>query len=375
MAWDTDTKSPPGASAQGPLSPGRKLGLTLLGGGVTGAYFHFGALAALDDHLSRKSVDFDVFTGVSAGSLVAAFTATGLRPQRAVESIMADDNQFFYIQRKDIYRFSPIDIGADVLKFFWTLFYLCYLKINFSADAPSFFWGLKDSLPSGLFSLRYYEAWIRKALERNQIPPFFSQIPKELYIPAFDLDSCQRIVFGRDQWRHVPIYKAVAASSSIPIFFQPTQIDDRFFVDGGLGENAHLDLAAGAGSQLIIVINPMTPVRNDLESVKIKTIFEDRGRIRDKGFTYVYDQSLRNELRMRVHSAINLFGYRFPQTDILLIEPDQDDATMFLFNPMDFEARKQIVQYAYDLTRRKLKQNAELWRRTLERHQIVLAGV
>jgi len=355
--------------------PQSKVALTLLGGGVTGAYFHFGALAALDDHMSRKSTDFDVMTGVSAGSLVAAITAVGLKPQRAVESIMSDDRQTFHIERRDIYRFSALDWGSELFKILWTLFYITYLKVNFSTDAPSYFWGLKDALPAGLFSMRYYEAWIKATFERNNLPLYFSQIPKELYIPAYDLDSCKRIVFGREGFRHVPIYKAIAASSSIPIFFQPTQIEDRFYVDGGMADNSHLDLAANAGAKLVIVVNPMTPVRNDLEKVKIKTIFEDRGRIRDKGFTYVYDQSLRNEIRTKVRMAINLFGYRFPDTDILLIEPDEDDATMFLFNPMEFESRKQIVQYAYDLTRRKLRQNAELWKRSLDRHQITVTGV
>ncbi len=352
-----------------------KSALTLLGGGVTGAYFHFGALAALDDHLSKRSYDFNVFTGVSAGSLVAATTAVGLKPQRAVEAILVDDRDAFHIERRDVYRFSLLDMGAEGLKFLWTLFYLIYLRVNFSADAPSFFWGLKDSLPSGLFSMRFYEAWIKKMFDRNQLPVFFNQIPRELYIPAFDLDGCQRIVFGRDGFRHIPIYKAIAASSAIPIFFQPVQIEDRFYVDGATSDNTHLDIAANAGAKLVILINPMTPIRNDMKSVKIKTVFEEQGRIRDKGFTYVFDQALRSDLRARVRQAVNLFGYRYPDIDVLVIEPDDDDPTMFLYNPMEFESRKLIVQYAYDLTRRKLKQNAELWRKTLDRHGITLSGV
>ena len=48
---------------------------------------------------------------------------------------------------------------------------------------------------------------------------------------------------------------------------------------------------------------------------------------------------------------------------------------MFLFNPMDFESRKQIVQYGYELTRKKLGLNSELWKRTLEKHKITLVGV
>jgi len=42
---------------------------------------------------------------------------------------------------------------------------------------------------------------------------------------------------------------------------------------------------------------------------------------------------------------------------------------------MDFESRKQIVDYAYNLTKRKMAENSELWHRTLDRHQITMAGI
>jgi len=351
-----------------------KTALHLLGGGVTGAYFHFGALAAIDDHLSRRSTEFDIFSGVSAGSLVASLTAVGLKPQTAVEAIMMDEKHLFNIERRDIYRFSVMDWSGEALKFLWTFFYICYLKINHSSEAPSFFWGLKDALPPGLFSMRYYERWIQDTLERNSFPQFFSEVNPELYIPAYDLDSCRRVVFGNQGYRHIPLHKAIAASSAIPLFFKPVEIEDRQFVDGELGDMAHLDIPADAGAALVIVINPMTPVRNDQDRVKIKTVYENSGRIRDKGMTYVFDQAMRNQIRLRLQGAINLFGHRYPERDVLLIEPDEDDATMFLYNPMDFEARRQIVKYAYDLTRRKIRENSELWKRSLERHQISVAA-
>lgn len=360
------------ASAKFEQPPKKKIALHLLGGGVTGAFFHFGVLAALDDHLSKRSVDYDVYTGISAGSLVASAIANGLTPQQIVEAIIKDDNRVFEMNQRDIYRLNAGDIAGEALKFIWTLFYLIFLKIQSPKEAPSFFWGLKDALPAGLFSLRYYEAWLKDFFESKQLPTFFSEIAKELYIPAYDLDSCQRIVFGSDGWKHIPIYKAIAASSSIPIFFKPVQIEDRYYLDGGVGTMAHLDLSAGAGADLIFLVNPMVPVDNDHANVKIRTVFEEKGRIKDKGLTYVYDQGLRNELFQRIHTAVFHIGYRNPNVDILMIEPDRDDTTMFLFNPMDFESRKQIVEYAYELTCRKLREQRELWQRTLERHQITL---
>lgn len=353
----------------------QKTSLNLLGGGVTGAFFHFGVLGALDDHLSHKATNYDVFVGTSAGSLVATACAVGLKPHDVIDAIIKEDKSLFHITRKDIYRFSLFDISSEIGKFIWTLFYLCYLKIDSPQEAPSFFWGLKDALPAGMFSMRYYERWIHSLFERHDFPTYFSQLKKELYIPAYDLDSCRRTVFGRPGFRHISFGKAISASSSIPIFFQPVGIEDRWYVDGGLGEIAHLDISAAAQAGLLIVVNPMVPVMNDSQNVKIKTIFEERGRIKDKGFTYIFDQGLRTELRLRVHAAINYLGYQFPNIDVLLIEPDDNDPTMFLYNPMEFDSRKQIVEYGYELTKRKLKQNSELWKRTLDKHQITMVGI
>ncbi len=346
-----------------------------MGGGVTGAYFHYGALAALDDHLSRKMTSFDIFTGISAGSLVASTTAVGLSPQAAIHSIVNEEGSRFFIRRRDIYRFSPIKWINELGKALWTLFYITYLHFEDPQEAPSYFWGFKDALPAGLFSMKYYERWIRTTFEKNQFPLFFSEIAKELYIISYDLESGRRCVFGQEPFRHIPFFKAISASSSIPIFFEPVEFEGRSYVDGGLGDSAHLDVSARAGANLIIALNPMVPVRNDLESVRIRTVFEEKGRIRDKGFTYIWDQCLRNEIRHRVNLAMRHMGYLYPKVDILLIEPDESDPTMFLYNPMDFESRRQIVQFAYDLTKRKIAENLETWSQTLDRHHISIAGL
>ncbi len=352
-----------------------RVGLHLLGGGITGAYFHYGAIAALDDHLSRKINQFDIYTGISAGSLPATTSAVGLNPQVALQSIVDEENSILFIKRRDIYRFSLLKWTSQFFKTLWTIFYITYLKLEHAEDAPTYFWGLKDALPSGMFSMKYYERWIKDNFIKNKFPLFFSELQKKLLIPAFDLDSGRRVVFGSEGYRHIPFSKAITASSAIPIFFEPVEIENHYYVDGGLGDAAHLDVSASAGADLIILLNPMVPIRNDLESVKIKTVYDEKGRIQDKGFTYVYDQCLRNDIRQKVQQAMRHMGYLYPNVDILLIEPDATDPTMFMFNPMDFESRKQIVDYAYNLTKRKMTENSELWRRTLDRHQITVAGI
>lgn len=352
-----------------------RVALHLLGGGVTGAYFHYGALAALDDHLSLKVNQYDIFTGISAGSLPATMAAVGLSPQIAVQSIIGEKGGPFHIERKDIYRFSLGKWLREIGKALWTFIYLVYLKLEHPGEAPSFFWGLKDALPSGLFSMKYYEAWIKKTFEKNGFPLFFTQLQRALLIPAYNLDSGKLTVFGSEGFKHIPFSKAVTASSAIPIFFEPVEIEDRSYVDGGLGDAAHLDVSADAGADLIILVNPMTPVRNDLDSVKLKTVFDEKGKLADKGFTYVYDQCLRNDIRQKVQKSIRYMGYVHPHVDVLLIEPDDTDPTMFSYNPMDFDSRRQIVEFAYNLTKKKIQENAELWRQTLDKHQITLTGL
>jgi len=53
--------------------------LTLAGGGVTGGMYEVGALTALEERLNGSGRGFDVYVGCSAGSVVAALLAGGVR--------------------------------------------------------------------------------------------------------------------------------------------------------------------------------------------------------------------------------------------------------------------------------------------------------
>ena len=56
-------------------------GLVCAGGGVTGAIYEIGVLAALEERLDGFSLtECDVFVGVSAGSYVGTLVASGVSP-------------------------------------------------------------------------------------------------------------------------------------------------------------------------------------------------------------------------------------------------------------------------------------------------------
>ena len=63
---------------------------------------------------------------------------------------------------------------------------------------------------------------------------------RPLWIPATDLASGRRVVFGRDL--HPPVHRAVAASAALPGFFAPARVDERVYVDGGIASPFNLDL-------------------------------------------------------------------------------------------------------------------------------------
>ena len=65
-----------------------RVGLCLCGGGVTGAMYQVGCLAALEDRIeSFSTAGFDVYVGTSSGAAVATALAGGLPVQRLYRAL------------------------------------------------------------------------------------------------------------------------------------------------------------------------------------------------------------------------------------------------------------------------------------------------
>src|SRR5207245_7643931 len=124
---------------------------------------------------------------------------------------------------------------------------------------------LKDALQTGIFALAHYETWLERLMSKHNLPRRFEDLRPELFITANDLDSGHRAIFGQGALRSVPISKAICASSAIPVFFEPMRIGNRDYIDGGSGKAGHMDLALARGADLILVVNPRVPIRNDPE--------------------------------------------------------------------------------------------------------------
>jgi predicted acylesterase/phospholipase RssA len=327
--------------------------------------YEIGALAALDDFFSVGGFDvnqFDVYVGTSAGAFVATMLASGMSVKSIFGAVLDDDRSALPARRTDIFRFDwrqglgiARDLGGVLLQ-------AAARTVRRRGPTPGELVGeLLDVLPAGVFSLRHYEKYLERFLEHHGLPTRFSELQRELYITANDLDSGHRAIFGQGDLLGAPLAKAICASSAIPLFFEPVRFAGRDFVDGAAGKVAHGDIALARGAELLVVVNPLIPMRNDPEREALPTPIVGASHLRDKGLLAVWQQAGKMSTRTKLHQELRRYRASHPQVSILLVEPREDEGDMFLHNPMSFASRRRVVRYGYDSTARLLKQQRELW--------------
>src|SRR5215472_13603768 len=91
-----------------------RVALVLAGGAVTGGAYKLGGLKALDDFLvNRKTTDFDIYVGLSAGSFLAAPLASSVTPPEMLRSLEGVSEDFTYLSPFDFYK---LNLGEFVRK-------------------------------------------------------------------------------------------------------------------------------------------------------------------------------------------------------------------------------------------------------------------
>jgi predicted acylesterase/phospholipase RssA len=191
-------------------------------------------------------------------------------------------------------------------------------------------WSLSEALPAGLYDGLALERFVRKLLCGDGRCNSFEELGPELYIIATDLDTGERVVFGRGEHKDVPVSMAVAASSALPLVYKPVRIGEKEYVDGGLRGNASLDLAIEQGATLVVCINPMVPFdkrkRDPSAGMGMGSEY-----LSDRGIRLVADQTLRITGHSGLQYHIKQLRRRHPEVDIILIEPRPGDREMFFY--------------------------------------------
>ena len=169
----------------------------VLGGGGARGFAHAGVLKVLDD----AGIRADLVVGTSAGSLVGAFYAGGIRNDELVQTALA-------VQREDL--------------------------VDFVFPHRGFIEGNR------------LQTYIDKALNGRLI----EQLDIPFVAVATELATGRLVAFTRGDTG-----MAVRASCSVPVVFQPTTIRGIEYVDGGLVSPVPVRLARESGADLVIAVD------------------------------------------------------------------------------------------------------------------------
>lgn len=349
-----------------------KTALVLAGGGLTGAVYEIGALRAIDDMLVDRTVnDFDIYVGTSAGALVSSFLANGLSPEAMFRVLEGSNPQVKPVQRRHIFGINYLDAlgwGLQLPKKL-TSAWAQYLRHINEMTMLDLLLSLTEALPAGLYDSLSLERYVRETLQSLGDSNDFTQLQRELYIIATDLDTGERAVFGRGNQPEVPISLAVAASSALPMIYKPVRIGQHEYVDGGLRGNASLDLAIEHGANLIICINPMVPFDHS-DRPEFSTRDAHHLYLSDKGIQAIANQALRITSHASLHYHIKQLRRAHPEVDIIFIEPKPEDYQMFFYNIMRYSAQLTVARHGFESATLDLAEDYPIYKQILARHSI-----
>ena len=167
------------------------IGLALSGGGARG-FAHLGMLKALDE----AGIVPTMITGTSSGAIAGAFYSHGYTP----DEIMG------IVRQTSIKR----------------LIRLAFKK-------------------SGLLNIKSAES-----IYNRYLPDSFEKLRIPLVVTAINLRKGQAVFFSRGN-----LVRAVMASSSVPVVFNPVEIEGDYYVDGGIMNNLPVEPLIGHCDKII----------------------------------------------------------------------------------------------------------------------------
>lgn len=346
--------------------PAPRIALAFAGGGPLGAIYEIGALCALEDSL--HGLDFngcDHYIGVSAGGFIAAGLVNGITPRQLCESFIED--------RLGDDHFDP----AWLMRPAWREFIERARRVPALMGGALWAWAAQGkrftnafermgaALPTGVLDNEGIHEQIQRLFDKPGRSNDFRQLRARLTLVATELDTGEAAPFGRPGWDHVPISRAIQASAALPGLFPPVVIDGRHFVDGALKKTVHATVALDEGVDLLLCLNPLVPFHAGAGSDHIPSLVEG-------GLPAVMSQTFRSMIHSRLALGFKHYERAYPDTDIVLIEPDQRDAELFFANTFSYRQRRELAEHAFQQTRQLLRDRSGHLGPMLARHGITL---
>jgi hypothetical protein len=175
--------------------------------------------------------------------------------------------------------------------------------------------------------------------------------------------------FGEPGMDHVPISRAVQATTALPGLYPPVEIDGRHVVDGILLKTLHASVALEAGAGLVICINPIVSV----DTVHaVERGYMKGGNLVELGLPAVLTQTLRTIVHSRLEVGMAAYAAKYGKADVVLLEPERDDYLMAFTNIFGFSERRAVCEHAYHSTRRYLLAHYDTISEVFARHGVIL---
>ena len=347
------------------------IGLALAGGGPAGAVYEIGALRALDEAIDGLDVNaLDVYVGVSAGAFLAANLANQLSSAQMVRAIVKHEpgehpfvpETFFTPALKEWVR-RGLSVPRLALEAVWD-----FARNPRDLTLLESLTRLGHALPVGIFDNEPIRHYLRNIYTMKGRSDDFRELGQRLYIVAAELESGRSVVFGKPGRDHVPISRAVQASSALPGLYPPVDIDGHLYVDGVLNRTVHASVALDAGVKLLFCLNPIVPV--DVSTAKAGLYAE--GELLRRGLPSVLSQTFRTLIHSRLDVGMKRYDRLYEDSDVILLEPDRDDYEMFFSNIFSFSERSAVCAHAYESTRSDLLKRYDELAPVIARHGLKL---
>ena len=244
--------------------PCPRIGLVFGAGGVLGAAWMTGALARLQDRLPGAAADVDLVVGTSAGSVLAA----ALRCRASLDEMVAWQcgdasgilSESVVLAAKD----GPLPPLPHLRLGSLPLARAALLR---PLQVPPWV-GASGWLPHGRGQHAALRSLVSALHSRHQQHPFGGGAPPNwadghTWVAAMDYDSGRHVLFGRQDAPRASLPDAVVASCSIPGWYEPTVIDGRRYVDGGVRSATSLSALRGTNVHEVYVLAPMASTEPD----------------------------------------------------------------------------------------------------------------
>jgi NTE family protein len=361
------------ATARRPGPSHRRFGLALAGGGPLGAFYEVGCLHAIEETLEGfELTELEMYVGVSSGAMIAAGLANGFDT--------ADMGLVFIHNESSELKFSPAWFLLPAFReYLQRLAGAPGLLANIArefARNPGADWAevidpLGRLLPTGVCDNRPLERLLARLFSSHERTNDFRQLGPRLYVVATELNTGHSVRFGEPGFDHVPISRAIQASTALPGLYPPVAIDGRIYADGALLRTMNASILLDAGADFVICVNPLVAFDSSA-APHANGIPPRHYELTTGGLPTVLSQTFRSLIQSRMQAGMKGYRQRYPKADMLLFEPDRGDANLFFQNVFRYADREELAEHAYQRTRQDLRRQAAGLQKLLQRHDVRL---